>query len=221
MTENGQFLNHRIWGSSVEIGDVVIVEEKNNEFSYAKYKKTWVRGFAIGFAIFVVLVTGSVFSYRFLRQYFPISSVPTAAAVKIQEENLADEDAVKNSESSLGQSAAAAENGEAIQQSPLFEKVLLLKKENVLTEENINGILFSYQILNTEQKVLQIKIENKNESLKFEGSILLEMMLEDGSIVRQFTIDLPGFNPGYIREEKVSVENGETNFKMIVYGEFN
>lgn len=205
MTEDGQFLNHRISDSSVEIGDGIIIEEKNNEFSYANYKKTWIRGLAVGFAALVVLVMGSVFSYRFLKQYFPISSAPIVAAAK----------------SSLGDSAAAAESAETIQQSPLFEKVLLLKKQNVLTEENINGILFSYQVLTTEQKVLQVKIENKNDSLKFEGSILFEMMLENGSITRQVTIGLPGFNPGYIKEEKIAIENGETNFKLLVYGEFN
>lgn len=205
MTEDGQFLNHRISGGSVEIGDGIIIEEKNNEFSYANYKKTWIRGLAAGFAVLVVLVMGSVFSYRFLKQYFPISSAPTVAAAKI----------------SLGESAAAAENAETIQQSPLFEKVLLLKKQNVLTEENINGILFSYQVLSTEQKVLQVKIENKNDSLRFEGSILLETMLEEGSIIKQVTIELPGFNPGYIKEEKIAIENGETNFKLLVYGEFN
>jgi hypothetical protein len=221
MTEDGQFLNHRISGGSVEIGDGIIIEEKNNEFSYANYKKTWIRGLAVGFAVLVVLVMGSVFSYRFLKQYFPISSAPTVAAAKISEENLADKEAEKNSESSLGESAAAAENAETIQQSPLFEKVLSLKKQNVLTEENINGILFSYQVLSTEQKVLQVKIENKNDSLKFEGSILFEMMLENGSITRQVTIGLPGFNPGYIKEEKIAIENGETNFKLLVYGEFN
>ena len=210
MTEDGQFLNHRISGGSVEIGDGIIIEEKNNEFSYANYKKTWIRGFAVGFAVLIVLVMGSVFSYRFLKQYFPISSAPTVAAAKISEENLA-----------LGESAAAAENAETIQQSPLFEKVLLLNKENVLTEDNINGILFSYQVLSTGQKLLQVKIENKNDSLKFEGSILLEMMLEDRSITRQVTIGLPGFNPGYIKEEKIAIENGETNFKLLVYGEFN
>ena len=210
MTEDGQFLNHRISGGSVEIGDGIIIEEKNNEFSYANYKKTWIRGLAVGFAVLVVLVMGSVFSYRFLKQYFPISSAPAIAAAKISEENLA-----------LGESAAAAENSKTIQQSPLFEKMLSLKKQNVLTEENINGILFSFQVLSTEQKVLQVKIENKNDSLKFEGSILLEMMLEDGSIARQVTIELPEFNPGYIKEEKITIENGETNFKLVVYGEFN
>ena len=210
MTEDGQFLNHRILGGSGEIGDEIIMEEKNNGFSLANYRKTWIRGLAVGFAVLMVLVMGSVFSYRFLRQYFPISSAPTVAAAKISEENL-----------TLGDSAAAAENAETTKQSPLFEKVLLLKKENVLTEENINGILFSYQVLSTEQKVLQVKIENKNDSLKFEGSILLEMMLEDGSITSQVTIGLPGFNPGYIKEEKIAIENGETNFKLLVYGEFN
>ena len=209
MTEDGQFLNHRISGGSVEIGDGIIIEEKNNEFSYANYKKTWIRGLAVGFAVLVVLVMGSVFSYRFLKQYFPISSAQTVAAAKISEENLA-----------LGDSAAAAENAEALPQSPLFEKMLSLKKENVLTEENINGILFSYQVLSTGQKVLQVKIENKNDSLKFEGSVLLKMMLEDGSIIRQVMIELPGFNPGYIKEEKITIENGETNFKLVVYGEF-
>ena len=209
MTEDGQFLNHRISGGSVEIGDGIIIKEKNNEFSYANYKKTWIRGLAAGFAVLVVLVMGSVFSYRFLKQYFPISSAPTVAAAKISEENLA-----------LGDSSAAAENAETIRQSPLFEKMLSLKKQNVLTEENINGILFSYQVLSTEQKVLQVKIENKNDSLKFEGSILLKMMLENGSITRQLTIGLPGFNPGYIKEEKIAIENGETNFKLLVYGEF-
>jgi len=230
MTEDGQFLKHRISGSSVEIGDGIIIEEKNNEFSYANYKKTWIRGFAVGFAVLVVLVMGSVFSYRFLKQYFPISSAPTVAAAKIPEENLADKEAEKNlqstpqessTESSLGESAAAAENAETIQQSPLFEKVLSLKKENVLTEENINGILFSYQVLDTGQKVLQVKIENKNNSLTFEGSILFEMMLEDGIIARKVIIELPGFNPGYIKEQKIAIENGETNFKLVVYGEFN
>jgi len=229
MTEDGQFLNHRISGGSVEIGDGIIIEEKNNEFSYVNYKKTWIRGFAVGFAVLIVLVMGSVFSYRFLKQYFPISSAPSVAAAKISEENLADEEAEKNlqstsqessTESSLGESAVA-ENAETFQQSPLFEKVLLLKKESVLTEETINGILFSYQVLSTGQKLLQVKIENKNDSLKFEGSILLEMMLEDGSITRQVTLWLPGFNPGYIKEEKIAIENGETNFKLLVYGEFN
>ena len=220
MTEDGQFLNHRISGGSGEIGDEIIMEEKNNEFSYANYRKTWIRGIAVGFAVLIVLVMGSVFSYRFLKQYFPISSAPTVAAAKISEENLADREAEKNSENMLGESAAA-ENAETTKQSPLFEKVLLLKKENVLTEENINGILFSYQVLNTGQKVLQVKIENKNDTLKFEGSILLEMMLEDGSITKQVSIELPGFNPGYIKEEKIAIENDETNFKLLVYGEFN
>ena len=220
MTEDGQFLNHRISGGSGEIGDEIIMEEKNNEFSYANYRKTWIRGIAVGFAVLIVLVMGSVFSYRFLKQYFPISSAPTVAAAKISEENLADREAEKKSENMLGESAAA-ENAETTKQSPLFGKVLLLKKENVLTEENINGILFSYQVLSTGQKVLQVKIENKNDSLKFEGSILLEMMLEDGSITKQVSIELPGFNPGYIKEEKIAIENGETNFKLLVYGEFN
>ena len=219
MTKDGQFLNHRISGGSGEIGDEIIMEE-NNEFSYANYRKTWIRGIAVGFAVLIVLVMGSVFSYRFLKQYFPISSAPTVAAAKISEENLADREAEKNSENMLGESAAA-ENAETTKQSPLFEKVLLLKKENVLTEENINGILFSYQVLSTGQRLLQVKIENKNDSLKFEGSILLEMMLEDGNITRQVAINLPGFNPGYIKEEKIAVENGETNFKLLVYGEFN
>ena len=220
MTEDGQFLNHRISGGSGEIGDEIIMEEKNNEFSYANYRKTWIRGIAVGSAVLIVLVMGSVFSYRFLKQYFPISSAPTVAAAKISEENLADREAEKNSENMLGESAAA-ENAETTKQSPLFEKVLSLKKENVLTEENINGILFSYQVLGTGQRLLQVKIENKNDSLKFEGSILLEMMLEDGSITKQVSIELPGFNPGYIKEEKIAIENDETNFKLLVYGEFN
>ena len=218
MTEDGQFLNHRISGGSGEIGDEIIMEEKNNEFSYANYRKTWIRGIAVGFAVLIVLVMGSVFSYRFLKQYFPISSAPTVAAAKISLQSTPQE---SSTEGSLGESAAAAENAETIRQSPLFEKVLLLKKDNVLTEENINGILFSYQVLSTEQKVLQVKIENKNDSLKFEGSILLEMMLEDESITKQVSIELPGFNPGYIKEEKIAIENGETNFKLLVYGEFN
>ena len=64
MTEDGQFLNHRISGGSGEIGDEIIMEE-NNEFSYANYRKTWIRGIAVGFAVLIVLVMGSVFSYRF------------------------------------------------------------------------------------------------------------------------------------------------------------
>ncbi|MCL4417186.1 MAG: anti-sigma factor domain-containing protein [Actinobacteria bacterium] len=210
MTEDGQFLNYRIPGGSVEIGDEIVIEKKYNEFSYSNYKKTWIRGLAVGFAVLVVLVMGSVFSYRFLRQYFPIGSAQAVAAVKTTDENAI-----------LGQSEAAAENSEAAGQMPLFEKIFLLKKENVLTEENINGILFSYQILSIDQKVLQVKIENENDSLKFEGNFLLEIMLEDGSIKNQVTIDLPGFNPGYIKEEKIPIENGETKFKLVVYGEFN
>jgi hypothetical protein len=230
MTEDGQFLNHRIPGCSVEIGDRIIIEEKNNEFSYENYKKPWIRGLAAGFAVLIVLVMGSVFSYRFLKQYFPAGSAPTVAAAKVSEENLADKETEKNlqsipqedsAESSLGESEDAAVNTETIQESPLFEKVLLLKKENVLTEENISGVLFSYQVLSAVQKVLQVKVENKNDTLKFEGSILLEMMLEDGSITRQVTIELPGFNPGYIKEEKIAIEKSETNFKLVVYGEFN
>jgi len=221
MTEDGQFLNHRISGGSVEIGDGIIIEEKNNKFSLANYKKTWIRGLAVGFSVLVVLVMGSVFSYRFLKQYFPVSSAPALAAAKISEENSADKETEKNLEISPEESAPAMENTGNIQQSPLFEKVLSLKKENVLSEEDINGILFSYQVLSTEQKVLQVKIENKNDSLKFEGSILLEMMLENESIIRQVAIELSGFNPGNIKEEKIAIENGETNFKLVVYGEFN
>jgi len=203
MTEDGQFLNNRIPDGFIEIGDEIIIEEKRNKFSYSNYGTTWIRGFAIGFAVLVVLVMGSIFSYRFLKQYFPINQSQTVAAAKVLESEL------------------ASEKDESIAQSPLFEKVLLLKKFNVLTEENINGILFSYQILNTEQEILQIKIENKNDSLKFEGSILLEMTLEDGSIKSQTMIELPGFIPGKIREEEIAIENTITNFKLIVYGSFN
>lgn len=210
MTEDGQFLNYRIPADSVEIGDEIVIEEKYNEFSYSNYKKTWIRGFAIGFAVLVVLVMGSVFSYRFLKQYFPIGSAQAVAALKTTEEN-----------STLGESEAAADNSKAAGQMPLFEKIFLLKKENVLTEDNINGILFSYQVLSTDQKVLQIKIENENDSLKFEGTFILEMMLEDGSIKSQAAIDLPGFNAGAVKEEKIPIEDGETNFKLVVYGEFN
>src|SRR4030066_2503980 len=160
MTEDGQFFKHKIQGDPVEIGDRIIIKEKNIEFSYAK-QKVWIKGFAVGFAALVVLVTGSVFGYRFLKQYLPVTPSAAVADAKSADEDTANVEEEQN-EISLGESAAAAADSEKYvenaQQSPLFEKVLSLQEENIIYAENINDILFSYQVLPEEQKVLQIKI---------------------------------------------------------------
>jgi hypothetical protein len=206
MTEDGKFLKYKMPAGFAEIGDEVIIEKA----PAPQPERNWVRGTSIAFAV-VVVVIGAVFSYRYLKQNTMTLSAPAVAAARTEEAK----------DESVNESMKMGVQSEAAEEVPLLEKTFLLEKENVLVEQSLGNLnlLFSYKVLSGEIKNLSIKIKN-NDTGAFSGTFNLEMFLGDGVTSRQVAIELMDFNPGSIREEIVKLEQGETGFKLKVYGNF-
>jgi hypothetical protein len=206
MTEDGKFLKYKMPAGFAEIGDEVIIEKA----PAPQPERNWVRGTSIAFAV-VVVVIGAVFSYRYLKQNTMTLSAPAVAAARTEEAK----------DESVNESMKMGVQSEAAEEVPLLEKTFLLEKENVLVEQSLGNLnlLFSYKVLSGEIKNLSIKIKNNNTGA-FSGTFNLEMFLGDGVTSRQVAIELMDFNPGSSKEEIVKLEQGETGFKLKVYGNF-
>jgi hypothetical protein len=206
MTEDGKFLKYKMPAGFAEIGDEVIIEKT----PVPQPKRNWVRGLSIAFSV-IVIATGVVFSYRYLKQYTMILNAPAVAAARAEEAK----------DESVNESMKMGVQSEAAEEAPLFEKTFSLEKEDVLVEQSLGNLnlLFSYTVLSGETKNLSIKIKNNNTGA-FSGTFNLEMFLGDGVTSRKVAIELMDFNPGTSREEIVKLEQVETGFKLKVYGSF-
>ncbi len=207
MTEDGKFLKYKMPAGFAEIGDEVIIEKA----PALQPGKNWVRGISIAFAAVVVITTGSVFSYRYLKQYTMAANAPVVAAVGAEEAK----------DESNKESMKIGVQSEAAEEAPLLEKTFSLEKEDILVEQSLGNfnLLFSYKVLSGEIKNLSIKIKNNNTGA-FSGTFNLEMFLGNGVTSRQMAIELMDFNPGSSKEEVVKLEQGEIGFKLKVYGNF-
>ena len=206
MTEDGKFLKYKMPAGFAEIGDEVIVEKA----PALQPGRNWVRGISIAFAV-IVITTGSVFGYRYLKQYTMAANAPVVAAVRAE----------KAKDESNKESMKIGVQSEASEEAPLLEKTFSLEKEDILVEQSLGNLnlLFSYKVISGEIKNLSIKIKNNNTGA-FSGTFNLGIFLGDGVTSRQVAIELMDFNPGSSKEEIVKLEQGEIGFKLKVYGSF-
>lgn len=212
MTEDGQFLRHKIPVGRLEIGDEIVIER---QYSYEP-KVSWVVRFAVAAAVIVVVAVGSVLSVRYISQYHAARGTAMVAEEAVEEKAVVEE--------ALPVEEGAEEPALAMEAEQ--EETIIYKSESVhsleegtTVEEYIEDIIFSYKV--SGERNLSVRLENSSSTGSFNGSFNLVMLLSDGSVARTITIPLEDFEPGDIHEESFPLEAGETDFGLEVTESIN
>ena len=212
MTEDGQFLRHKIPVGRLEIGDEIVIER---QYSYEP-KVSWVARFAVAAAVIVVVAVGSVLSVRYISQYHAARGTAMVAEEAVEEKAVVEE--------ALPVEEGAEEPALAMEAEQ--EETIIYKSESVhsleegtTVEEYIEDIIFSYKV--SGERNLSVRLENSSSTGSFNGSFNLVMLLSDGSVARTITIPLEDFEPGDIHEESFPLEAGETDFGLEVTESIN
>lgn len=214
MTEDGQFLRHKIPVGRLEIGDEIVIER---QYSYEP-KVSWVVRFAVAAAVIVVVAVGSVLSVRYISQYHTARGTAMVAEEAVEEKAVVGEALPVEEGAEEPALAMEAEQEETIIYKS--EGVQSLEKEGIIEEyiEEIK-IMFSYKV--TDGTSLWIGLKNGSSTDSFNGTFNLVMLLSDGSVARTITIPLEDFEPGVIHEESFPLEAGETDFMLEVTENIN
>ena len=212
MTEDGQFLRHKIPVGRLEIGDEIVIER---QYSYEP-KVSWVARFAVAAAVIVVVAVGSVLSVKYISQYHAARGTAMVAEEAVEEKAVVEE--------ALPVEEGAEEPALAMEAEQ--EETIIYKSESVhsleegtTVEEYIEDIIFSYKV--SGERNLSVRLENSSSTGSFNGSFNLVMLLSDGSVARTITIPLEDFEPGDIHEESFPLEAGETDFGLEVTESIN
>lgn len=212
MTEDGQFLRHKIPVGRLEIGDEIVIER---QYSYEP-KVSWVVRFAVAAAVIVVVAVGSVLSVRYISQYHAARGTAMVAEEAVEEKAVVEE--------ALPVEEGAEEPALAMEAEQ--EETIIYKSESVhsleegtTVEEYIEDIIFSYKV--SGERNLSVRLENSSSIGSFNGTFNLVMLLSDGSVARTITIPLEDFEPGDIHEESFPLEAGETDFGLEVTESIN
>lgn len=212
MTEDGQFLRHKIPVGRLEIGDEIVIER---QYSYEP-KVSWVVRFAVAAAVIVVVAVGSVLSVRYISQYHAARGTAMVAEEAVEEKAVVEE--------ALPVEEGAEEPALAMEAEQ--EETIIYKSESVhsleegtTVEEYIEDIIFSYKV--SGERNLSVRLENSSSTGSFNGTFNLVMLLSDGSVARTITIPLEDFEPGDIHEESFPLEAGETDFGLEVTESIN
>ena len=210
MTKDGQFLKQEIPAGVFEIGDEIMVSE-GYVYKLKVVKVGWMRSFAVGTMIVVMVAVVSIFGVWYLKQYRPSRDIAlltedtTEEMLTVQIEEEAPQEEIEE-ESALSMNAEQEEK-------VIFDSTYSLEEE-AQVEEDINGIIFSYEIIDNVN--LRVKLENKSYTPSFNGTFNLVMLFSDGSESRIETIPLEGFEPGKVRERPFFLKAGETDLRLIV-----
>ena len=210
MTKDGQFLKQEIPAGVFEIGDEIMVSE-GYVYKPKVVKVGWMRSFAVGTMIVVMVAVVSIFGVWYLKQYRPSRDIAlltedtTEETLTVQIEEEAPQEEIEE-ESALSMNAEQEEK-------VIFDSTYPLEEE-AQVEEDINGIIFSYEIIDNVN--LRVKLENKSYTPSFNGTFNLVMLFSDGSESRIETIPLEGFEPGKVRERPFFLKAGETDLRLIV-----
>jgi len=212
MTEDGQFLRHKIPVGRLEIGDEIVIER---QYSYEP-KVSWVARFAVAAAVIVVVAVGSVLSVKYISQYHAARGTAMVAEEVVEEKAIVEE--------ALPVEEGAEEPALAMEAEQ--EETIIYKSESVhsleegtTVEEYIEDIIFSYKV--SGERNLSVRLENSSSTGSFNGTFNLVMLLSDGSVARTITIPLEDFEPGDIHEESFPLEAGETDFGLEVTESIN
>jgi len=214
-TEDGRFLRRNIAAGTYEIGDELIIEEALEEtYQYGRPKRSRIMGVFTAVAVIAVLVIGTVFLVRYFRQY----NAPVAASMVAQEDMVekAIEEEVFAAEAAPAEGREEPAMAEAVDEASLntmFERTYPII-EGTGSEEYIRELVFGFNI--TENRELQVMLENIGTAYVFNGKIDLIILYGDGSRVRMITMEISNFNPGETREELFPLESGEAEFPIVV-----
>ena len=214
MTEDGQFLRHKIPVGRLEIGDEIVIER---QYSYEP-KVSWVGRFAVAAAVIVVVAVGSVLSVKYISQYHAARGTAMVAEEVAEEKAIVEEALPVEEVAEEPALAMEAEQEETIIYES--ESVHSLEEEGMIEEyiEEIQ-IMFSYKVIDGTS--LWVSLENSSSTGSFNGTFNLIMLLSDGSVARTITIPLVDFGPGKIYEDEFPLEAGETGFELKVTESIN
>ena len=214
-TEDGQFLRQVIPAGTYEIGDELIIEEAYEQNYALGPRRSWIKGIVAAAAVIVILTTGSVLLVRYFRQY----TMATDTAMVAQEDMV--EKAVEEKEVFAAEAAPAegleepalAEEIDGAPTNIIFEGVYPLI-EGTTAEEHIRKLIFSFTV--TENRELQVKLENISSEYIFNGRVDLILLYEDGTRARMIPLEMLALSPGEATEEVFLLESGEEEAMVMV-----
>ncbi len=228
MTRDGQFLKQGIPAGVFEIGDEIVVSE-GYVYRPKVVKVGWMKSFAVGTMIVVMVAVVSIFGVVYLKQYRPSRGIALSAE-DTTEETLTAQIEEEAREEEIGEESALSMKAEQ-EGTVIFDKTYSLEEEVPVeeeaveeeevpagevtrVEEDINGIIFSYEIM--DKVNLRVKLENKSYTPAFNGTFNLFILFSDGSQSRIGTISLEGFEPGKVREYPFFLRAGGTDLRLVV-----
>ena len=238
MTRDGQFLKQGIPAGVFEIGDEIVVSE-GYVYRPKVVKVGWMKSFAVGTMIVVMVAVVSIFGVVYLKQYRPSRGIALSAE-DTTEETLTAQIEEEAREEEIGEESALSMKAEqegivifdktysleeevpveeevAEEEVPVEEEVAeeeVPVEEEAKVEEDIRGIIFSYEIMDNVN--LRVKLENKSYTPAFNGTFNLFILFSDGSQSRIGTISLEGFEPGKVREYPFFLRAGGTDLRLVV-----
>jgi hypothetical protein len=210
MTGDGQFLKQEIPAGVFEIGDEIVVSE-GYVYKPKLVKVGWMKSFAVGTMIVVMVAVVSIFGIVSLKQYRSSRGIALSTEDTTGETLTTQIEEEAREEETEEESALSMEAGQ--EETIIFDSTYSLEEE-ARVEEDINGIIFSYEIIDNVN--LRVKLENKSYTPAFNGTFNLVMLFSDGSQSRIETIPLEGFEPGMVRERPFFLKAGETDMRLVV-----
>ena len=223
MTEDGQFLKHKISAGSVEIGDEIVI----SRVPEARMARFTVRSFAVA-ATVVVVIIGGIYSYRYLSKFYPVGNARELAKAGVEDkevyqaEALVEETVTKEAEEEItavepGESAVGEVNETG---GLIYEKDFAIE-EGIEAKEPIGDIYFKYKIFESDgEKQVLISFKNVSENLSFTGGADIILLLDD-NILKETHIELVDFGPCEEKEEAVTYEQEVSILRIRLKGRFN
>ena len=233
MTRDGQFLKQGIPAGVFEIGDEIVVSE-GYVYRPKVVKVGWMKSFAVGTMIVVMVAVVSIFGVVYLKQYRPSRGIALSTE-DTTGEMLTAQNEEEAREEEIGEESALSMKAEQ-EGTVIFDKTYSLEEEVPVeeeaveeeesteeevpagevtrVEEDIRGIIFSYEIMDNVN--LRVKLENKSYTPAFNGTFNLFILFSDGSQSRIGTISLEGFEPGKVREYPFFLRAGGTDLRLVV-----
>lgn len=223
MTRDGQFLRQEIPAGVFEVGDEITIS-KSYVYKPKTIKVGWLRSFAVGTMVVVIVAAVSVFGVWYVKQYRPLRSnamlteavtgeAGTAPAPAEEKAAEAEEEVSEGRDTDESVLAMGAEQEEMV----IFDKIYSLEEQTRVKDENIKEIIsFSYEIV--DRISLQVRFKNISSASSFSGTFTLTTLLSDGSQSGTKTIPLESFGPAQVKEDSIFLKVGETGLRLEVNG---
>jgi len=207
LTRDGRFIRKRMVGSSVEIGEEVVVSQPSR---LQRNRRVFRLALAAA-SVFIVLSLTAAFSIDYIRSFFAPDLVTMAAAPETAQEDIA-MSAPAQAEAFDGGAGRAQDLDKqapsasfSIQEGPV--------------EYFLDDFKILYEAISDQERSLSLRIENTGTSV-FTG--MMEISFHADEVFSKTVIlEFRDFSEGQYRQELIPIAEDEKSFTLSVYGVFS